>query len=160
MTADHAVFKAFGLPGAHAVRAPGNIDHGFGERFVQRHGGVGEPTDASFIAQCLLQRLAEYDRGVLHRMMRIDVGVAMGMNGQVDQRMLAQCGHHMVVERHGRIDIGFAGTVKVEFKFDMRFAGFANDACGSCHIALLTADCILRPVPCVGAGLFYHVSTM
>ena len=40
MPANHAVFEAFWLSGAHAVRASGNVDDG-GES-VERHGGVGE----------------------------------------------------------------------------------------------------------------------
>ena len=36
MPANHAVFEAFRLSGAHAVRAAGNVDHGLGQRLVER----------------------------------------------------------------------------------------------------------------------------
>ena len=79
MAADHAVFEAFRLAGAHAVRTPGNIDHGLGKRLVQRHGRISEATDAALVPQRLLQRLTEHDGDVFDGMVRVDVGVTRGL---------------------------------------------------------------------------------
>ena len=119
MAADHAVFEAVGFAGAHAVRTAGNVDDGLGERLVERHGGVGEAADASLVAERLLQRLAEHDGRILDGVVHVDVGVAVRMNRQVDERMLAERVHHMVVERHGGVDVGLAGAVKVQAEFDV-----------------------------------------
>ena len=59
------------------------------------------------------------------------------MNRQVDERMLAERVHHMVVERHGGVDVGLAGAVKVQAEFDVRFAGLADDVRGTRHDVLL-----------------------
>ena len=141
MAADHAVFEAFRLAGAHAVRTPGNIDHGLGKRLVQRHGRISEATDAALVPQRLLQRLTEHDGDVFDGMVRVDVGVTRGLDGQVNQRMLAERRHHMVVERHRRVDVSFAGAVEIQAQFDLGFAGFTNDGCGTRHVATPFGKC-------------------
>ena len=83
MAADHAVFETFRLAGAHTVRTSGNIDYSLGERLIQRHGSVGETTDAALVSQCLLQRFAEHDGDVFDGVVRVDVGVTGGFDGQV-----------------------------------------------------------------------------
>lgn len=72
-----------------------------------------------FLSPSLLQSFAEHDGRIFHSVVHVDVGVTVGVDGQVDQRMLAERGHHMVVERHGCIDIGFAGAVEVQFEVDV-----------------------------------------
>ena len=67
--------KPSGSPVAHAVRAAGNVDHGLGQRLVERHGGVGETADATLVSEGLLQSLAEYDGDVFDGVVRVDVGV-------------------------------------------------------------------------------------
>ena len=78
---DHAEFVAFGLATAHAVRAAGDIDHGFGQGLVQRHGGIGKTANALLVSQRLLQGLTEHDGGVFHSVVHIDIGIAMRMDG-------------------------------------------------------------------------------
>ena len=114
MSADHAVFEAFRLSGAHHVRTAGDVNNGLGERLVQRNSGIGEPADATLVAERLTQGLAEDDCGVFDRVMHVDVGVAARLDVQVDKRMFAERGHHMVVEGHRRVDLGFARAIKVQ----------------------------------------------
>ncbi len=52
---------------------------------------------------------------VFDGVVRVDVGVPGGFDFQVDQRMLAERRHHVIVERHGCVDVGFAGSVEVQF---------------------------------------------
>lgn len=112
-----------------------------GKRLVQRHGRISEATDAALVPQRLLQRLTEHDGDVFDGMVRVDVGVTRGLDGQVNQRMLAERRHHMVVERHRRVDVSFAGAVEIQAQFDLGFAGFTNDGCGTRHVATPFGKC-------------------
>ena len=73
VAADQVVLLARGLAGVHEVRAAGDVDDGLRERLVERHGGVAEPRDAALVAERLPQRLADRDRDVLDRVVRVDV---------------------------------------------------------------------------------------
>ena len=75
MASNHTIFEAFRLAAAHTVRSAGDVDYRLGQRLIQRHGGIGEATDATLVAKRLLQRLAKYDGDVFHGMMRVDVGI-------------------------------------------------------------------------------------
>ena len=79
------VLLALGLAGVHAVGPAGHVDDGLHQRLVQRHRGVAEPADAGLVAERLAERLAEHDRGVLDGVVGVDVHVAVGLHGQVDQ---------------------------------------------------------------------------
>ena len=58
--------------------------------------------------------------------------------------MLAERRHHVIVERHGCVDVGFAGSVEVETQLHLGFAGFTNDGCSTCHVATPFAMLQLR----------------
>ena len=53
---------------------------------------VAEAADAGLVAERLAQGLAEHDRGVLDGVVGVDVGVALGLHGQVDQRVPGERG--------------------------------------------------------------------
>ena len=78
MPANHAVFEAFWLSGAHAVRRPEMSTTALASASVERHGGVGETADATLVSEGLLQSLAEYDGDVFDGVVRVDVGVPGG----------------------------------------------------------------------------------
>ena len=81
------------------------------------------------VAERLAQRLAEHDRGVLDRVVGVDVGVALGLDGEVDQRVPRERGQHVVVEADAGGDVGAAGAVEVDLDEDLRLLGLALDAC-------------------------------
>jgi hypothetical protein len=69
----------------HEVRPAGDIDDRLGDRLIQGHHGVAIPADADLVAECLAQRLTDADRRVLDGVVRVDVQVALGPDGEVDQ---------------------------------------------------------------------------
>ena len=75
----------------------------------------------------LAQRLAEDDRGVLDRVVGIDVHVAGGLDLQVEGRVGAQGGEHVVVERDRGVDVDLTSAVEVEFDQHRRLLGGALD---------------------------------
>ena len=68
-------------------RVPLDVDHGVGpaaqvqrhqaQRLVHRHVAVRGADDARPVAQRPVERLAQADRHVLHRVVRVDVQVAL-----------------------------------------------------------------------------------
>ena len=133
VAADRDVRLALGLAGVHAVGAPGHVDDGLHQRLVERHGGVAEAADAALVAERLAQRLAEHDRGVLDRVVGVDVGVALGLDGQVDQRVPGERGEHVVVEADAGRDVVAAGAVEVDLDEHLGLAGLALDPCCPAH---------------------------
>ena len=136
---DHGVVRRLGardrdvqhvvrLAGVHAVRPAGHVDGGVGERLVHRDEGVAEPADALLVAERLAQRLAQHDRGVLDRVVSLDLDVALGAHGQVEAGVAAQRGEHVVEERHAGVDVDDSGAVEVELDDDVGFLGLAFDA--------------------------------
>ena len=141
------VLLALGLAGVHAVGPAGDVDDGLHQRLVERHGGVAEAADADLVAERLAQRLAEHDRGVLDGVVGVDVGVALGLDGQVDQRVPAERVEHVVVEADAGGDVGAAGAVEVDLDEDLRLLGLPLDRARSCSCCLLLhhlGECLLE----------------
>ena len=57
----------------HEVGPAGQVDGHLHERLVERHERVAEPADAGLVAERLAQRLAERERGVLDRVVGVDL---------------------------------------------------------------------------------------
>lgn len=114
VAANQVVLLAGRLAAVHQVWAAGDVHHSVGKRFVQRHGGFAEPADPGLVAQGGPQHLTEGNGHVLHCVVDVDVGVARGLDRHVDQGVLAQGREHVVVERHGSIDVRYAGAVEVD----------------------------------------------
>src|SRR5690606_17758423 len=117
---DEVVLLPGGLPGVDEVGPPGQVDDRLGEGLVHRDPGVAEPRDAALVPERPAQRLTEGDGDVLDGVVDVDVRVAGRPDGEVDERVLAQGGEHVVVEGHRRRDVGPAGPVEVELDDDAR----------------------------------------
>src|ERR1700733_5077320 len=112
----------------HHVGAAGQVDGGPDEGLVERDERVAEPGDAGLVAQRLAQRLAERDRGVLDRVVRVDLGVALGADGETETAVLAELVEHVVEERDAGLDLDRAGAVEVELDQQLRLLGLADHA--------------------------------
>ncbi|OEI67228.1 hypothetical protein Cus16_3129 [Curtobacterium sp. ER1/6] len=75
-------------------------------------------------------------------MVHVDVGVPGRPHAQVDQRVLAEGGQHVVEERHARRDVGRTGAVQIERQLDARLARAPADRGGAGgHASTLTGGC-------------------
>ena len=113
---------ALGLA-VHEVGPAGQVDGDLGERLVQRDARVREPPDARLVAQRLAERLAERDRGVLDRVVAVDVQVAGGLGGQVERAVLPELGQHVVEEPDAGGHVDLAGAVEVDLDEDLGLLG-------------------------------------
>src|SRR5690625_3567953 len=73
------------LATVHEIGAPGQIDGGLCERFVHRNQSRTVARNARLIAEGLLERLPENDRGVFDRVVHIDVNVTAGAHLKVNE---------------------------------------------------------------------------
>src|SRR5208283_2004686 len=73
------------------------------------------------------KRLADGDADVLDRVVIVDVAVACGANGEVDQGMTRELIEHMIEEADAGRDVGRARSVEVDADLDARLLGFAYD---------------------------------
>ena len=62
----------------HKVRAAADIYGAEAERFIHRDHGMAVAHDAAAVAERLLKRTAEHDAGIFHRVVAIDIPVALG----------------------------------------------------------------------------------
>src|SRR5689334_21221827 len=108
------------------VRAAREVDGGANQGLVQRDEGVAEPLDARLVAERLLQRLTERDRRVLHRVVRVDLDVALGADSEAKAAVLAQLVEHVVEERDAGFHVDRAGSVEVELDEELGLLGLAG----------------------------------
>ena len=97
-----AVIWRSGSPVCTKYGRPGHVDDALRDGLVERHEGVAVAADAGLVAERLAQRLADADRGVLDGVVGVDVQVALGADREVDQRVTAERGEHVVVEADAR----------------------------------------------------------
>ena len=81
----------------------------------------------------LRERLAERDGGVLDGVVRVDVQVALDLDGQVEQAVLAERREHVVVEADAGRDVGVPVPVQVDGQHDLGLFRRALDASHSIH---------------------------
>src|SRR6195952_2051254 len=108
-------------------RTPRKVDDHARQRFVERHVRMAVSADAFAVANCLRHRLAERDARVFHRVMVVDMKVAMRFHVEVDQAVTCDLVKHVVEKRHARSKFLLAGAIQIELHTDLRFAGVAND---------------------------------
>ena len=59
-------------------------------------------------------------------MVRVDLGVALGADGQAEAAVLAELGEHVVEERDAGLDLHRAGAVEVELDEELRLLRLAD----------------------------------
>ena len=79
------------------------------------------------VAQRLPQSLAERDAGILDRVMRIDMQVALGRDLDVDQRMAGELLQHMIEKADAGRNLGHPRAVEIDADFEVRLLGLAGE---------------------------------
>ena len=111
-----------------------DVDGGTGQRLVHGEIEAGIAGDAAAVAERLRDRLAENDAGVLNRVVVVDVQVAVGADGDVDQRMARQLVQHVIEEADPGLHVVPAGAVEIDGNRNAGFTGLAEDFRGArCH---------------------------
>lgn len=111
------------------ARTPGEVDDHARERFVQRHIGMAIAANALLVADGASEGLAKGNADIFHRVVVIDVQIALAMNVQVDQPVPGDLVQHVLEKGDANIEVGLAGTVQVDLDFDLRLQRVALDAC-------------------------------
>src|SRR5207253_3897792 len=75
-----------------------------------------------------MQGLAHNDPDVLNRMVFVDIDVAFGLDGQIEEPMLGQQLQHVVEEANPCVDLPLSTAVQRPFDQDIRFLRGAVDA--------------------------------
>ena len=84
------------------------------------------------IAESAADRLTEREPGILHRMMKIDVEVALGGDVEVDQAVTGELIEHMVEKSDAGRDTGGPGPVEIDGDLELGLFGLARDG-GAAH---------------------------
>ena len=115
----------------HEERTPPEVERRLAERLVHRDGGEAVARDAAPLAERLVQRLAEHEAHVLHRVVVVHVEVARALHREVHERVLLEQLEHVVEEADARVDLARARPVEVERQRDVRLFRLAFDERGS-----------------------------
>ena len=76
-----------------------------------------------------MQGLAHDDADILHRVVLVDIDVAFGLDGQVEEAVLGQQLQHVVEEANPGVDLSLPAAVQRPFDTDIRFFGRTMNRC-------------------------------
>src|SRR6185503_2902537 len=107
---------------------PGEVDDDPRQGLVERHIRVAVAHQPGFVAQRLLDRLAEGDADVLDGVMTVDVQIALGIDRQVDHAVARDLIEHVVEERYAGRKLGAAAAVEIDAYDDPRLASRPFDS--------------------------------
>ncbi len=111
----------------HKIGPPRQVERGAHLRIVHRQMTLAIAADPALVAQRLRQRLTQRDAGILHRVVVVDMKVAGGAHGHVDQRMTRQLVQHVVEEPNAGLVVIDPGPVKIDLDRDIGFGRLAAD---------------------------------
>jgi hypothetical protein len=81
---------------------------------------MAKATDACKVAQSAFEGLAHDDASVFNRVVHIDMQIALGLNGQINQRMLGKAFQHMVKKANAGRNLGNACPIQIHGDRDLR----------------------------------------
>lgn len=110
---------AFEFAGEHEVRPAAEIQRGSGQRLIHRQ-SEAIAADPALVAQGLFQRLSQRQAGVLHRVVLIDMQIALGAYAQGEAAMLSDLLQHVIEERQTGSYGRFGNTIQVHVHPDPR----------------------------------------
>jgi hypothetical protein len=105
------------------------------ERFFHRQREMPITADPPLVAQGLLDSLAEADADVFDRVMLIDMQIAIGLDGQIDQCMPREQLEHVIEKAYAGGDVRLAGAIEIQFEPDISLFGLALDRGGTRHVS-------------------------
>lgn len=105
--------------------ASAQIDGSRRQRFF--HGESHRPVarDAGFVSESFMQRPAQTDTRIFHRVVRIDVQVPDRFDFQIEESMASKERQHMIEETDTGFDVVLAAAVEIEAQFDVGFGSLS-----------------------------------
>jgi len=112
--------------------ASGHIQRDTRQRLVHRQQAIGIAGDATQITKRLTDRLAEHNARIFHRVMLINVQVALGFDLDVDEAVTGDLVEHVIEEADTGLDRSLSRSVKIDGRLDLGFARLARKG-GATH---------------------------
>lgn len=112
--------------------AAAEVEGDAGEGFVHGEEAVAVAADAFAVAEGFVEGFAEDDADILDGVVVIDVEIAGGVDGEIEEGVFGEEFEHVVEEADAGVDVGGAGAVEVEGEGDVGFAGLAFSGGGAC----------------------------
>ena len=110
-----------------AERAAGDVDRALGQRLVHRHQRRAVAADPGAVAERLVERLAEHDADVLHRVVGAGLEVAARLDLQAEPAVAGEQVEHVVEEADAGLGARLS-PVEVEREPDLRLGRAALSA--------------------------------
>ena len=91
-----------------------------GKGLIHRRKGIRHADDAFTVAECLVEGLPEGEGNILHRVMHINVQVALRLYGQIEQTVDGEMGQHMIEKADPCRYFVLAGPIQIKIDSDLR----------------------------------------
>ena len=111
----------------HEERTTGDVECDARQCFIHRQKAIGIACDATQITQRLTDGLAQHNACVFHRVMLINMQIALGLNRNVDEAVTGDLVEHVVKKTNACGEVGFTRAVEVDLDGDLGFVGIASN---------------------------------
>ena len=101
------------------------------QRFIQWDIGMAITTQTFFVADSLAECLAQSNADIFHRMVGIDVQIALGLNGDIHHAVTGNLVQHVIKETQPAVQRGGSGSIEVDGDRDLGFEGVTADFCNA-----------------------------
>lgn len=109
------------------TRPPGEINHHPRQRLIKRHVTVSVAGQSLFVAPRLGQSLTKRDTDIFHRMMGIDMKIALGVDIQINQTMTGDLVKHVIKKGNTGGKFALTSAVKIQTHGDLRLQGITGN---------------------------------
>src|SRR5215469_3559341 len=123
----------------NTTRAAAEVDGGGRERFIHRHEEIARAQNPALRAKRFLDRRAQRNAHIFHRVMLIHVQVATRIHFQIKSSMPGNQIEHVIEESDSRCDAGLSTAIQIQFQPDIRLARFSMDCCHARHVQSVLA---------------------
>ena len=101
----------------------------YGTETVVHRQGIAIALNASLVAQCSEQTLAQRQSSILDGVVLVNVQVAFHADGQIHHAVFANLFQHVVEESQSRLNVAVPVSVQVHLDIDVCFLGGALNFC-------------------------------
>src|SRR4051794_32484111 len=110
-------------------RPAAQIDRSNSQRLVHRLQEISGTIDSTTIAQRLREQIAQYNPGVFHRMMLVDIEVATSFEFEIKSAVFCEQFEHVVEEANSGRDFVSPRAIQPQMTSDLRLFRISLDFC-------------------------------